>query len=232
MRRGALALALVGVAMAWPGAAAVGAGPTVNTSGGNTDPRFVPDQVTITVGDSVTWNNADYGDHNVVATDGSFKGGGNPLTHDPAPGPWTFTHQFNVPGTFRYYCSQHSDHGKGGMVGVVIVRANDTTPPKITELSAQPGNLCTKKTKNCKHPGTHVKFTLSEAAGVRGEFKRDGTKNPFKTAFEVQGHKGKNSAKWRARGLAPGNYTLRLRAFDAAGNRSKFATVHVTVKHS
>src|SRR5205085_6587452 len=101
--------------------------------------------------------------------------GGNPLTHDPAPGPWTFVHQFNQPGTFRYYCSQHSDHGNGGMVGVVIVRRNDTTPPKISGLSAKPGNLCNKKTSKCKHPGTHVKFTLSETAGAKGEVKRKGS---------------------------------------------------------
>lgn len=232
MRRGLLAFTLVVLGMLWPGATAIGAGPTVNTSGGDSDPRFVPDQVTIAVGDSVTWNNADLGNHNVVAVNGSFKGGGNPLTHDPAPGPWTFTHQFNQPGTFKYYCSQHSDHGNGGMVGFVIVRPNDTTPPKITNLSAKPGTLCNKKTKKCKHPGTHVKFTLSEPAGVQGDVKRSGSKKPFKSAFQVQGHKGKNDVKWGAKGLSPGNYTLRLRAYDAAGNRSKFATVQVTVKHS
>lgn len=81
--------------------------------------RFLPRDVTIDQGETVTWiNNSTY--HNVVANDGSFTSG------EPAPGPWTFQHTFDTPGTYPYYCVLHGNAGGGGMAGTVTV--NPLTP--------------------------------------------------------------------------------------------------------
>src|SRR5687768_4310512 len=52
---------------------------------------YTPDEISIGVGESVTWNNAG-GYHNVVAYDGSFTNGG------PSALPWVYTHTFTAPG--------------------------------------------------------------------------------------------------------------------------------------
>ena len=229
MRKAALGFAAVSVVLAWPGAAAIAADQAVSAR----DDYFSPTSVSILVGETVTWHNAGTNPHNVIADDGSFKVGGTPGTHSPSPAPWTDSYTFNTPGTFRYYCSQHGTRGGVGMSGkVVVIDPNDRTPPKISGLKAKPGTLCTKKTSNCKHPGTHINFTLSEDATVRGAVKPDGSKKKFAQVFKRSGHKGKNSFKWGAKGLKPGKYVLRLQATDANGNKSSPKTTKFTVRKS
>jgi plastocyanin len=64
---------------------------------------FVPNQVTINVGDTVRFIN-DEGFHDVIADDGSFS--------RPAANPgWTFSRTFNAPGVVPVYCSVHSSPG-------------------------------------------------------------------------------------------------------------------------
>ena len=229
MRRAALTFAAAIVLLAWPGAAAIAADKNVSAE----DNFFNPMSVSIFVGDTVTWHNAGSNPHNVWANDGSFKVGGAPVTHQPTSNHWTDSFTFNTPGTFRYYCTQHGTKDGRGMVGkVVVIDPNDRTPPKISSLKAKPGTLCNKKTQSCKHPGTHVNFTLSEDATVKGSVKPDGSKKPFAQAFKTNGHKGKNSFKWSAKGLKPGKYVLRLQGTDANGNKSSFSTTKFTVRKS
>ncbi|HWM93092.1 MAG TPA: fibronectin type III domain-containing protein [Thermoanaerobaculia bacterium] len=72
--------------------------------------QFIPDEVTINVGDTVHWT-IESGGHNVNANDGSFRSG--------APGAVSsFSHTFNSVGTFGYHCEPH---GIAGMVGLVKV---------------------------------------------------------------------------------------------------------------
>jgi len=231
MRRAALAVVASIVLLAWPGAAAIAADKAVTVGDNFFDPR----SVSVFVGDTVTWQTSSqsFAPHNVVADNGSFKGGGDPANHNPAPGPWSYSFKFTKPGTFRYYCSQHGAPGGVGMSGkVVVIDPNDHTPPKISALKVKPGTLCTKKTKNCKHPGAHVNFTLSENATVKGAVKPAGTKKPFAQAFKTNGRKGSNSFKWGAKGLKPGKYVLRLQGTDPNGNKSSFATTNFTVRKS
>jgi plastocyanin len=71
---------------------------------------FNPAEVTVGVGDTVTWTNNDSVDHDVTAD--SFSSG------DPggmAPGD-TFEHTFEEAGTFDYVCTVHP-----GMEGSVVV---------------------------------------------------------------------------------------------------------------
>jgi plastocyanin len=74
------------------------------------DIAFDPAEVTVAVGDTVTWTNDDSVDHDVTAD--SFSSG------DPggmAPGA-TFDHAFEEAGTFDYVCTVHP-----GMEGSVTV---------------------------------------------------------------------------------------------------------------
>src|SRR5438105_11489214 len=71
-------------------------------AGANTQPvqitaaGFVPKAVAITVGDTVTWRNADVASHQIVANNGSFA---SPVlkTGD------TWSHTFSAPATVRYH---------------------------------------------------------------------------------------------------------------------------------
>ena len=79
---------------------------------------FQPRSITVSVGESVTWDNRDDDDHNVIANDGSFQ------SPDFGPGgSWT-SPAFQAAGTFNYFCSLH-----GGMTGSVVVTGAAGTPP-------------------------------------------------------------------------------------------------------
>ena len=74
-----------------------------------------------------------------------------------------------------------------------------------------------------------VTFTLSEDATVGARFERlvNGKWRLVAGAFTVKGKAGVNGLRFRGRvtsklELAPGTYRIRLRATDAAGNRSGF----------
>lgn len=87
--------------------------------------EFDPAEVTIDVGDTVTWQQSGPFPHNVKFDDGSFE---EPA--DPTSVPWTAQRTFDAPGTFRYYCEQHGGPGGEGMAGTVAVRdATGMVPP-------------------------------------------------------------------------------------------------------
>ena len=74
--------------------------PVAGTAVSITNFAFSPANLTVKVGDTVTWTNKDEEPHTVVADDGSF--------HSPgldANGTYSFT--FAKPGSFGYLCSIH-----------------------------------------------------------------------------------------------------------------------------
>jgi plastocyanin len=71
---------------------------------------FIPQSVTISSCDSVTWRNTDTSDHNVTAIDGTFKSG------NLKPGQ-TFTWTFRNSGVEKYECTIHPRE-----TGTVIVQ--------------------------------------------------------------------------------------------------------------
>jgi plastocyanin len=75
--------------------------------------QFSPDDVTIDMGDTVTWHNEGGGFHNVKFNDGSFE-----QPPQPSSEPWTVPRTFDTPGIFRYVCGFHGS----AMPGVVRVR--------------------------------------------------------------------------------------------------------------
>ncbi|MBA8883464.1 cupredoxin domain-containing protein, partial [Dokdonella fugitiva] len=90
--------------------------------------RFSPAQLTINVGDTVTFTNAG-GFHNASADDGSFRcaqgcdgvGNGN---GNPSNNTWSATVSFDAPGVHPYRCEVHGDMG---MTGTITVEG--TAPP-------------------------------------------------------------------------------------------------------
>jgi plastocyanin len=95
-------------------------GPTINVLGPPGEPRFEPNNITVTAGQTVTWIwDAAAVSHNVVADDRN-----NPTTSGtPTDGPHTFSFTFNTVGAFRYYCQVHGGLAGVGMSGRVVVQA-------------------------------------------------------------------------------------------------------------
>lgn len=102
--------------------------------GGSAGLAFVPNTLTVQVGDTVTFTNAG-GFHNVESLpesvtefrcangcDGDGAGGNG----DPSGDPWTFTVTLDTPGSVPYECVVH---GGGGMTGTITVEGGEPPPP-------------------------------------------------------------------------------------------------------
>jgi len=75
---------------------------------------YMPQTLTIPAGTTVTWTNNDPTQHTVTWDDRSVDSG---LL---AQGQ-TFTHTFDTPGTYGYFCIPHGSPG-AGMFGTVVVQ--------------------------------------------------------------------------------------------------------------
>lgn len=100
-------------------APAMAASHTVTVGGAGL--RFSPRELTVNVGDTVTFTNAG-GFHNVHAEDGSFRcangcdsAGGDGT---PSNSSWSATVTFGAAGTFPYTCDVHADSGMTGTITV------------------------------------------------------------------------------------------------------------------
>jgi plastocyanin len=71
---------------------------------------FTPATAAVPVGTTLTWTNHDDVPHNVVSPEQKFK---SPVLDTDE----TFSHTFDVAGTYKYYCSIHPR-----MTGQVVVR--------------------------------------------------------------------------------------------------------------
>jgi len=89
--------------------------------------EWSPDDVTIDIGDTVTWNNGG-GIHNVEFNDGSYTQPGQPSSSG-----WSVERTFDTPGIFRYQCGFHGS----AMAGAVRVR--DATGQVPEPVDVPPG---------------------------------------------------------------------------------------------
>ena len=90
---------------------------------GTVGTTFSPDNITIDVGDTVTWTN-NGGTHNVNGTTVTFGSNPESFTNGSASTGWTFKHVFTMAGTYDYRCDPHAAIG---MAGKVIVRGSMNT---------------------------------------------------------------------------------------------------------
>jgi plastocyanin len=91
-------LLLIAATLVTPLAFAAAAGQSHSVS--IKDMRFDPGNLTVKVGDTVTWTNNDDRDHTVVARDGSFN------SDNIRPGR-SYSYQFTKAGKCSYSCSYH-----------------------------------------------------------------------------------------------------------------------------
>lgn len=78
------------------------------------DNQFVPQAVTIRIGDTVQWNNV-AGIHNIFSdAPGLFSSG------SPQAAPFTYSFTFTTAGTYGYHCQPHGSPGNG-MFGTIVV---------------------------------------------------------------------------------------------------------------
>merc|ERR1712031_14152 len=108
----ALSLALVAPASAG----------TVKLGGDNGELMFVPGELTVAVGETITFVNNKGFPHNVVFDEDEVPEGidVDAISHEDylnGPGD-TVTNAFDTPGTYGYYCEPHQG---AGMKGVIIV---------------------------------------------------------------------------------------------------------------
>jgi len=78
------------------------------------DDRFVPSELEIPVGSTVTWVNDGANMHSVAAFDGSFDSGAIETGE-------SFSYTFDEPGTCKFLCEHHALHG---MVGKIVVTSS------------------------------------------------------------------------------------------------------------
>jgi len=196
---------------------------------------FAPPSVQIQPGDTVTWTFKG-ANHSVTADDGQSE------SFDSDPGQTfpvhplddTFSHTFNSPGRFTYFCKVHPTTMRGSVAvgdpggGEPPPPAGDTTPPGVSGLEARGGRKCKRKARKCTPRKTRVTFTVSEDATVRMTFNRRGGTDP--QPLERAMTAGENKVTLSTRRVRRGRYTLGLIATDAAGNASGEAVTTFRVR--
>ena len=88
---------------------------TISTSGMS----FSPSQLTIEIGDTVTFINTG-GSHNINGTQETFPNNPESFGNSVGSG-WTYKHVFSIAGEYDFQCNPHAN---GGMKGKVIVQSN------------------------------------------------------------------------------------------------------------
>jgi plastocyanin len=132
------------------GAQTSSAGVTIMQSCANGEPFcFSPPTLTVADGTTVTWSNQTGVAHTVtrcdpVACGGVAGGTGTDATFttanlDAGSGA-KFTHAFNGPGTYNYYCAIHGYALMHGTVTVTAATPTTTTPTTTTTASTAPGS--------------------------------------------------------------------------------------------
>lgn len=81
------------------------------------DNSFIQQQIEIVAGTEVNWINGGRNDHNVLPVDESLTWGVDRDTFVPGT---EYSHVFDTPGVYPYYCSIHGTT-EAGMIGAVIV---------------------------------------------------------------------------------------------------------------
>lgn len=103
------------------------------------DSDFVPSDVTVDAGGTVTWTQSGSLPHSVTADDGSFD------SHPDCSGGTdcmgagdTFAHTFDEAGEYAYYCRIHGGPGGVGMSGVVVVTTAGSETPTTGPTTEEP----------------------------------------------------------------------------------------------
>jgi plastocyanin len=120
---------------------------------------FAPGQLSVTVGDTVTWTNNDTAGHDVTSV------GGGPLKSPLLSKGQSYSLTFTTAGTFRYTCTVHPD-----MLATVAVKAAATTtsaaPVKPSPAAPAPTVSTTTMSPTTTGPPSGAAGPTNVAAGV------------------------------------------------------------------
>ena len=86
---------------------------------------FTPDEITISVGDTVVWTNSQ-GTHNVNGTQANFPANPESFGNTVGMG-WVFSHVFTIAGNYDYRCDPHFSFGMTGKVEVKELSSDSVT---------------------------------------------------------------------------------------------------------
>ncbi len=192
--------------------------------------KYSPQTTNITIGDSIlfSWSGPDT-NHSVTADPGQTMD----FDSDPGKDPAQISHplndgygvSFTEVGTYTYHCKVHSF--MKGTINVMPLPSGSSSPqqaaPKLSKLSAKPRSFCTR----CAKPGTTVTYTVSSAASMRAQLRRNG-----RTVKEIDfsALPGRHSQRLKFKRMKRGRYVLRLVAIDdVSGKASKAASLAVRV---
>jgi len=177
------------------------------------DDTFVPREVAVKPGETVTVTNAG-GEHNVAWNDGGMRPTPSTAVEPdgwPAGG---VARTFTRTGRYRYYCELHATpSGDFGMVGYVHVNAAGLLPPVVSRLTA-----------TANRGGVRVGWRSSRAGTARATFlRRVGRRFVRSWVSSFAARRGVNSRRV-ARRLRPGAYRVELIVTDANRLRSRKRT--------
>jgi plastocyanin len=168
--------------------------------------RFVQKDVTVSVGETVTWTNGG-GSHNVVFDDGSFT---EPASATGPGSAWPVSRTFTTAGVFSYYCVIHGGPGGQGMSGTVTVVAPGGNPPPSGPPQNSPptsnppgGGGPPASGPKAKKKALGVTLKLSDARPFEGERVRVfGTVKPARDGRRASVQKRLRSGKFKTIGTA------------------------------
>ncbi|MCB0763464.1 MAG: T9SS type A sorting domain-containing protein [Flavobacteriales bacterium] len=105
-----------------------------NTSGGDA-PYYLPDMLTIDIGDTVRWVK-DNGTHNVYGELDDFPNNPEGFSSGTPSGTiWPYSYVFTIPGTYGYHCTQQghaaTQHGMVVVLNTIGINASVSTSPRI-----------------------------------------------------------------------------------------------------
>ncbi len=100
------------------------------------DNFFAPTDITIFVGETITWINNGNGFHNVNGTEATFPGNDPEFFYsgDPSNLDWSYSYTFNTPGTYDFQCDVHPIT----MTGTVTVLPAPSEDIVINEIMYNP----------------------------------------------------------------------------------------------
>jgi plastocyanin len=205
----ALLVAVAGLGLAAPAVAMNDGGPAAV---GIEFVAFTPPKIDVLAGDTASWHNMSARFHTVTADDGSWS------SLRVAPGS-TFTHRFDAPGVYTYYCQIHPV-----MRGEVDVHRLLLTPPAEP---AAPGRPYVLSGRAALPAGTVVRIVQD-----------DGTQAATATVDEHEGFSATivphTSATYRAVAGADSSPAVQLLVLDRSvfatrGHRGRRWTVRVRV---
>jgi plastocyanin len=224
-------LVFAGLALTVHGAAARAATVTIQTgfsAGPPASGSFTPNNVNVTVGDTVTVVNGAAGagrPHDLIWQDGAPGFATAPAPFGPNIAAWTSSRTFTAPGDFPFVCSFHQAIG---MTGVVHVAApapaptgTTTSTTTTTTTTSGPADVTAPtftSTAKATRRAVTLKVRLSESSKVtvvvrRG--KRTIARKRFATPLT-----GRQTLRVPVR-TRPGRLTVTITAVDAAGNTSR-----------